>query len=139
MISADMAHAYHPNFPLAYDPDHKVTVNKGPVIKVNANHRYSTESVSQAMFVDWCEQAGVPYQKYSHRSDLALRQHHWADNVSQVGYPFGRCGQSTMGHAQYQGKCRGVGSWLYDKSVEKIFWQIVGFYGLSLDSSIIKI
>ena len=70
MISADMAHAYQPNFPLAYDPDHKVTMNKGPVIKVNANHRYSTESVSQAMFVDWCEQAGVPYQTYSHRSDL---------------------------------------------------------------------
>jgi aspartyl aminopeptidase len=45
-------------------------VNKGPVIKVNANQRYSTESVSQAMFVDWCEQVGVPYQTYSHRSDL---------------------------------------------------------------------
>ncbi|MEY3190286.1 MAG: hypothetical protein RIS10_403 [Pseudomonadota bacterium] len=71
MVSADMAHAYQPNFPLAYDPDHKVFVNKGPVIKVNANQRYSTESVSQALFVDWCEQAGVPYQKYSHRSDLA--------------------------------------------------------------------
>ena len=70
IISADMAHAYQPNFPLAYDPDHKVTVNKGPVIKVNANQRYSTQSVSQAMFVDWCEQAGVPYQTYSHRSDL---------------------------------------------------------------------
>jgi aspartyl aminopeptidase len=71
MISADMAHAYQPSFPLAYDPDHKVTVNRGPVIKVNANHRYSSESISQAMFVDWCEQAGVPYQKYSHRNDLA--------------------------------------------------------------------
>jgi aspartyl aminopeptidase len=71
MISADMAHAYQPNFPLAYDPDHKIAVNRGPVIKVNANHRYSSESVSQAMFVNWCEQAGVPYQKYSHRSDLA--------------------------------------------------------------------
>ncbi len=71
LISADMAHAYQPNFPSAYDPDHKVTMNKGPVIKVNANHRYSSESLSQAMFVDWCEQAGVPYQKYSHRSDLA--------------------------------------------------------------------
>ena len=41
MISADMAHAYQPNFPLAYDQDHKISVNKGPVIKVNANHRYS--------------------------------------------------------------------------------------------------
>ncbi len=71
MISADMAHAYQPSFPLAYDPDHKIAVNRGPVIKVNANHRYSSESVSQAMFVDWCEQAGVPYQTYSHRSDLA--------------------------------------------------------------------
>ncbi|MGZ5006387.1 MAG: M18 family aminopeptidase [Methylobacter sp.] len=70
MISADMAHAYQPNFPNAYEPDHKVIVNKGPVIKVNANHRYSSESVSAAMFADWCEQAGVPYQKYSHRCDL---------------------------------------------------------------------
>ncbi len=70
MISADMAHAYQPNFPNAYDPDHKVSVNKGPVIKVNANHNYSSESVSAAMFADWCEQAGVPYQKYSHRCDL---------------------------------------------------------------------
>jgi len=70
MISADMAHAYQPNFPNAYDPDHKVIVNKGPVIKVNANHRYSSESVSAAMFADWCEQAGVPYQRYSHRCDL---------------------------------------------------------------------
>jgi len=70
MISADMAHAYQPNFPNAYDPDHKVIVNKGPVIKVNANHRYSSESVSAAMFADWCEQVDVPYQKYSHRCDL---------------------------------------------------------------------
>jgi len=70
MISADMAHAYQPNFPNAYDPGHKVIVNKGPVIKVNANHNYSSESVSAAMFADWCEQAGVPYQTYSHRCDL---------------------------------------------------------------------
>jgi aspartyl aminopeptidase len=70
MISADMAHAYQPNFPNAYDPGHKVVVNKGPVIKINANHNYSSESVSAAMFVDWCEQACVPYQKYSHRCDM---------------------------------------------------------------------
>ncbi|MGZ8240963.1 MAG: M18 family aminopeptidase [Methylobacter sp.] len=70
MISADMAHAYQPNFPYAYDPDHKVIVNRGPVIKVNVCHRYSSESVSEIMFAHWCEQAGVPYQKYSHRSDL---------------------------------------------------------------------
>ena len=71
LISADMAHAYQPSFPLAYDPDHKVMVNKGPVIKINASQRYSTESISQAQFIEWCNQAGVPYQAYSHRSDLA--------------------------------------------------------------------
>ncbi|MGZ8200605.1 MAG: M18 family aminopeptidase [Methylosarcina sp.] len=70
LLSADMAHAYQPNFPNAYDPDHKVLVNKGPVIKVNAGRRYSSESISEAQFAHWCEEAGVPYQKYSHRNDL---------------------------------------------------------------------
>jgi len=71
MISADMAHAYQPNFPNAYDPEHKVKVNDGPVIKFNVNQRYSSESMSAALFAGWCEQANVPYQTYSHRSDLS--------------------------------------------------------------------
>jgi aspartyl aminopeptidase len=70
LVSADMAHAYHPNFPSAYDLDHKAMPNKGPVIKVNANHRYSSESISEAMFIGWCNEANVPYQRYSHRCDL---------------------------------------------------------------------
>ncbi len=70
LVSADMAHAYHPNFPNAYDHDHKVMLNKGPVIKINSNNRYSSESISEAMFIDWCNQADVPYQRYSHRCDL---------------------------------------------------------------------
>lgn len=70
LISADMAHAYHPNFPSAYDADHKVFVNQGPVIKSNANRRYSSESISIAHFIRWCKEADVPFQRYSHRSDL---------------------------------------------------------------------
>ena len=70
MISADMAHAYQPNFPAAYEPEHKVFVNKGPVIKINANHRYASESISDAMFINWCEHTHTPYQKYSHRTDI---------------------------------------------------------------------
>ena len=70
LVSADMAHGYHPNFPSAYDLDHKVMLNKGPVIKVNTNVRYSSESISEAMFKDWCNQAEVPFQFYSHRCDL---------------------------------------------------------------------
>lgn len=69
-ISADMAHAYNPNFPNAYEPGHKVRVNGGPVIKTNANQRYTTNAETAARFVGFCEQAGVPCQQYAHRSDL---------------------------------------------------------------------
>lgn len=71
MISADMAHAFQPNFYGAYDVEHKIMVNKGPAIKMNVNHRYSTESVSYALFADCCERANVPYQTYSHRNNLS--------------------------------------------------------------------
>ena len=70
MLSVDMAHAYQPNFPAAYETEHKVYVNKGPVIKLNANQRYSSESVSEAMFINWCQQANVRFQKYAHRTDI---------------------------------------------------------------------
>ena len=69
-ISADMAHAYHPNHPGAYEPCHHVLVNKGPVIKTNANQRYSTNADTAARFITLCERAGVPYQQYAHRTDL---------------------------------------------------------------------
>ncbi|MDD5216132.1 MAG: M18 family aminopeptidase [Methylococcales bacterium] len=70
IISADMAHAYNPSFPNAYDSQHTVHVNQGVVIKVNVNQRYTSDGVSEAMFMQWCEQANVPYQLYSHRNDL---------------------------------------------------------------------
>jgi len=69
-ISADMAHAYHPNFPAAYEPQHHIRVNGGPVIKTNANHRYATDAETEAYFIDLCESVDVPWQQYSHRTDL---------------------------------------------------------------------
>jgi aspartyl aminopeptidase len=69
-ISADMAHAYHPSFPNAYEPGHKVMVNAGPVIKLNTNQRYSSDADTSARFMLLCEKAGVAYQQYAHRTDL---------------------------------------------------------------------
>jgi aspartyl aminopeptidase len=69
-ISADMAHAFHPNHAGSYEPCHHVQVNQGPVIKTNANQRYSTNAATAARFIQLCEQAGVPYQQYAHRTDL---------------------------------------------------------------------
>ena len=69
-VSADMAHAWQPNFPAAYEPDHKVMVNGGPVIKSNANQRYATEAATAARFMEACRKAGVPFQQYAHRGNL---------------------------------------------------------------------
>lgn len=69
-ISADAAHAWHPNFPGAYEPQHRLLVNAGPAIKINANQRYSTGGDTAARFLALCRQAQVPCQQYSHRTDL---------------------------------------------------------------------
>lgn len=69
-ISADMAHAYHPNHASSYEPCHHTLVNQGPVIKTNANQRYSTNADTAARFIQLCKQADVPYQQYAHRTDL---------------------------------------------------------------------
>jgi aspartyl aminopeptidase len=68
--SADMAHATHPNYADRHEPGHLVQLNGGPVLKVNSNLRYATDAVSGAAFVVACEQAGVPLQRYAHRTDL---------------------------------------------------------------------
>lgn len=69
-ISADMAHAYHPNHASSYEPYHHALVNQGPVIKTNANQRYSTNAETAARFIQLCKCAEVPYQQYAHRTDL---------------------------------------------------------------------
>ncbi|MDM8560278.1 M18 family aminopeptidase [Candidatus Parabeggiatoa sp. HSG14] len=71
LLSADTAHAYHPNYKKFYDDEHKAIVNSGPTIKINAKQRYTSESISEALFMRLCEQAEVPYQKAVHRTNLA--------------------------------------------------------------------
>ncbi len=68
--SADMAHATHPNYADRHEPGHQITLGGGPVLKVNSNVRYASDATSSAAFVLACEQAGVPLQRYAHRSDL---------------------------------------------------------------------
>ena len=69
-ISADMAHAVHPNYSDRHDSQHMPIINGGPVIKSNANQRYATDGVSSAWFEMLCAQAKVPVQKFVVRSDL---------------------------------------------------------------------
>jgi len=70
LISADGAHAQHPNFTDKHDPFYRPLLNKGPVIKYNANFRYATTAASAARFINLCDQVNVPYQKMANHSDL---------------------------------------------------------------------
>ena len=70
MLSADNAHATHPNHPEYADALNQVEMNKGIVIKFNANQKYTTDGVSEAMFHQICKDAGVPVQHFANRSDL---------------------------------------------------------------------
>ena len=71
MISADNAHAVHPNDVEKHDPTNHPVVGGGPVIKINANCKYMTDADSSAVFRAICEQAEVPYQYFVNHSDVA--------------------------------------------------------------------
>jgi len=71
MVSADMAHALHPNHTEKHDPVTKPVINGGPVIKIEGNQKYTTDSDSCAVFEMVCKASDVPYQKFVNRSDLA--------------------------------------------------------------------
>lgn len=71
MISADNAHALHPNYTDMADPVNRPLLNKGIVIKYNANQKYCTDAVSAARFKELCNRAEVPYQTFVNRSDMA--------------------------------------------------------------------
>ena len=70
LVSADNAHAIHPNHPEFSDAHNAPVLNKGLVIKFNANQRYTTDGVSAALFTALCRDAGVSVQRYANRSDL---------------------------------------------------------------------
>ncbi|MEQ8718240.1 MAG: M18 family aminopeptidase [Acidimicrobiales bacterium] len=70
-LSADGAHATHPNHPGRHDPDHQIALDGGPVLKVNASVRYATDAPGAAAFIECCGRSGVPHQVFVSRSDLA--------------------------------------------------------------------
>jgi aspartyl aminopeptidase len=70
LISADMAHAVHPNYADKHDRQHRPELGKGPVVKVNVNQSYATDGPAQGAFTDACRAEGVAYQFFSARNDM---------------------------------------------------------------------
>ena len=71
MISADNAHAWHPNYAEKYDPTNHPMLGGGPVIKFNAAQKYASDAASAAVFAGLCAKAGVPCQRFVNHSDVA--------------------------------------------------------------------
>ena len=71
MVSADNAHAWHPNYGERYDPTNHPRLGGGPVIKINAAQKYVTDAVSAAVFAEICRKADVPFQRFVNHSDVA--------------------------------------------------------------------
>lgn len=69
IISADMAHAVHPNCPERHDPTNRPLVNKGPAVKLSASQSYTTDSDSHSVYKMICEKANVPLQTFVNESD----------------------------------------------------------------------
>ncbi len=121
MISADNAHAIHPNHTDMADPVNRPYLNEGIVIKFNANQKYCTDGVSAAMFKSLCKKAGVPYQTFTNRSDILggstlgnISNTKVALNTVDIGLP-----QLAM-HSPYE--TAGVkDTWYLIQAVEKFY------------------
>src|SRR5690554_103618 len=69
-LSADAGHAVHPNYSERHDPANRPVVNRGPLLKINANQRYATDAMGAAEWARACAQAGVGYQEFVSNNDL---------------------------------------------------------------------
>ena len=94
MVSADNAHALHPNHPELADPTNAPVLGNGVVLKFNASQRYCTDGVSAAIFRKVCAKANVPVQTYCNRADLPggstlgnISLHHVSVPTADIGLP----------------------------------------------------
>ena len=120
-VSADNAHALHPNHPEKYDAANRVFMNGGIVIKANASQKYASDAVSSAMFKAVCEKSGVPVQFFANRSDMPGGS--TLGNISSSRVPFKTVdiglAQLAM-HSAYE--TAGVKDTLWLEKAMECFW-----------------
>jgi aspartyl aminopeptidase len=86
-LSADMAHATHPNYVERHEPGHWIALGGGPAIKTNVNQRYATDARSAAVLLRACDRAGVPPQWYAHRADMPCGSTIGPITAAKLGIP----------------------------------------------------
>ena len=103
LVSADNAHAVHPNHPEYADPGNAPVLNGGPVLKFNAAQRYTTDGFSAAVFRRVCGKAGVKVQTYCNRADIAGGSTLGHISLTQVSIPTADIGLAQLAmHSCYE-------------------------------------
>jgi len=96
-LSVDNAHGVHPNFPEKHDDQHCAFLNRGPVIKINANQRYASNSQSIALFKSLCNKLSIPYQSFVMRNDMACGSTIGPITATQLGITTVDVGVASFG------------------------------------------
>lgn len=127
MISADNAHAVHPNHQEKADPVNRPQMNRGIVLKFNANQKYTTDGVSAAVFRSLCQRADVPCQSFTNRSDMAGGSTLGNISNTQVSVRCVDIGLAQLAmHSPYE--MAGAKDTAYLKRVAELFYRVrVGF------------
>jgi len=87
LVSADMAHAVHPNYADRHEPGHHPVIGRGPVIKTNANQAYASDAHTAGLFASLCARAGIEPQHFASHSDLACGSTIGPISAARVGIP----------------------------------------------------
>ncbi len=128
MLSADNAHAVHPNYPEKACPSNRPLVNQGVVIKFSGNQRYTSDGVTAAVFRSICEKAGVPTQVFTNHSDIAGGSTLGNISALQVPVPCVDIGLAQLAmHSSYE--TAGV------KDLEYMIHAMKGFYEASVEDT----
>ena len=87
LISADMAHAVHPNYADKHEPGHRPVIGRGPVLKLNANQSYASDARTSGLFAALCRRAGIEPQHFVSRSDVGCGSTIGPITAARVGNP----------------------------------------------------
>ena len=122
LISADNSHGIHPNYADKHDQNHGPLLNKGPVIKINHNQRYATNSVTSAIYRQLCDEHDIPLQVFVSRTDLACGSTIGPLTASEVGVQTLDVGIPQFAMHSVRELC-GV------HDVDYLYRSLLGFYG----------
>ncbi len=121
MVSADNAHAVHPNFSAKHDANHGPLMNQGPVIKVNANQRYASNSETAAVIKSIAEQCNVPVQSFVVRTDMGCGSTIGPITATEIGVKTLDIGIPTFAMHSIRELCGYKDSWYLFELMKKFF------------------